>query len=390
MGQELISVIIPAYNAEPYLSECLDSVVGQTYSNLEIILIDDGSTDSTGTICDQYAEKDRRIRVKHQENLGAATTRKWGIQTAKGKYICFVDADDWLESTMMEFMVSNIGDCDLLTTGCCCEREDGKQYKRYDSFAPGIYESDSDLNYFLRNFITFDDRMEDGILPFLVTKIFKSGIAKEVIETVNLDIRYAEDRDFLFQYILKCKSIYVTHEVFYYYRLNSSSITRSINKNFMNDLNSLYLSLERVFLQHTASKELMHQLQLFIMSRIYQIPHYMQFDEEIQFIQYAFPFGNLPKEDKLVLYGAGKIGVSYYNQIKRKGFDLVLWVDKNWEKSRDRFISVVSPECIEGVEFDYIIIGISNPQTAEEIKEGLKAQGIPEDKMLWEKPVRVY
>ncbi|MCH5261291.1 MAG: glycosyltransferase [Lachnospiraceae bacterium] len=388
MITELVSVIIPVYNADSYLPECLDSVIGQTYSDLEIILIDDGATDNTGKICDQYADKDPRIRVLHQENLGAAAARKQGIQTAKGQYLCFVDADDKVDSTMFEYMATNIGDCDLITSGCHCEKENGERYQRYDIFTPGIYESDEELRYFLRNFISFDDRTEDGVLPFLWTKMFKKEIAQEVLKTVDLNIRYAEDRDFLFQYILKCKSICITHACFYHYRINSGSIVQGINKNIMNDLNNLYLSLERAFSKHHEKKALMHQLQLYIISRIYQIPRYMRFDEEVQIVRYAFPFNNLSGENRLILYGAGKIGCSYYRQIKqKKEFDLALWVDKNWEKYQDRFVSVVSPENIKGVDFDYIIIGVLYPQTAEEIKEELKAQGIPEDKIWWEEPI---
>lgn len=390
MCKDLVSIIIPAYNAKKYLQECLESVIRQTYSNLEIIIIDDGSTDGTGVICDQYAIKDQRIRVEHQEKSGAAAARKRGIQISRGKYICFVDADDWIDLSMVEYMVAYIGNCDLITTGCHYEGEDGWQLQRYDSFAAGVYKSEAEINYFLHNFITYDDRMEDGILPFLWNKMFKREIAEEVIESVDLDIKYAEDRDFLFQYILKCQSICVVHKNFYHYRINSGSVVQSINKNFMSDLNRLYLSLERVFLQHPARKELMHQLQLFIMSRIYQITHYMRFESEVQFVQYVFPFYNLPGKNRLVLYGAGAIGLDYYRQIKKKEeFDLVLWVDKNWEKYQDKFASIVSPDCIAGVEYDYIILAVST-KYVNEVKEELLARGIPESKMLWEKSSRIY
>lgn len=398
MNQELISVIIPAHNVEGFLSDCLDSVMDQTYSNLEIIIIDDGSTDGTGTICDQYAMKDGRIRVEHQVNSGAATARKKGIQLSKGKYLCFVDADDRIDPSMIEYFAVNIGDCDLITSGCHIETSGGTWFQRDDLFAPGIYEIRPEPNnYFLRNFITFDDRMEDGVLPFLWNKMYKKEIAAEVIENVDLKICYAEDRDFLFQYILKCETIRITHMCLYYYRYHRGSITKSINKSFMKDLNNLYLSLEHVFRQHPANKELMHQLQLFILSRIYQIPQYFNFDWEMRFdgekklFRYLFPFYHLQGEFRLILYGAGTVGLDYYWQIKRKNaFDLVLWVDQNWEKYQDRFAHVVSPERIAEVEYDYVIIAISKPEIVAEIREELRAKGVPESKMLWEKPGRVY
>ena len=102
MKDELVSIIIPVYNAEKYLEECLESVVNQTYHNLEIILIDDGSTDKSGKICDEYAQKDSRIKVIHKQNEGISQARNIGIEMAKGEYIQFVDSDDYVDLDLVE------------------------------------------------------------------------------------------------------------------------------------------------------------------------------------------------------------------------------------------------------------------------------------------------
>ena len=109
---DIISVIIPVYNVEAYLPQCLDSVLTQSYSSLQVILIDDGSTDSSGGICDEYAAKDSRIHVIHQKNGGAASAKNAGLRVAIGKYLSFVDSDDYLEKNAYSFMVN----C-LQTTG---------------------------------------------------------------------------------------------------------------------------------------------------------------------------------------------------------------------------------------------------------------------------------
>lgn len=108
MAKELISVIIPVYGVEKYLSKCLDSVIKQTYTNLEIILVDDGSTDSSGQICDKYSENDNRIRVIHKENGGLSDARNCGLKNAYGKYVTFVDSDDYLELDYVEYLHSLI------------------------------------------------------------------------------------------------------------------------------------------------------------------------------------------------------------------------------------------------------------------------------------------
>ena len=108
MKNETISVIVPVYKVEPYLRECVDSIINQTYKNLEIILVDDGSPDNCGAICDEYAAKDSRVRVIHKENGGVSSARNAGIEAATGDYIGFVDSDDWIEPDMYENLLESL------------------------------------------------------------------------------------------------------------------------------------------------------------------------------------------------------------------------------------------------------------------------------------------
>ena len=101
-NQIKISIIVPVYNVENYIHRCLDSLMDQTYKNLEIILVDDGSTDSSGIICDEYSKKDRRIQVIHKKNGGLVSARKAGILLATGEYSTYVDSDDWIEDSAYE------------------------------------------------------------------------------------------------------------------------------------------------------------------------------------------------------------------------------------------------------------------------------------------------
>ena len=99
---ELISIIVPVYKAEKHLSECIDSIISQTYENFELILIDDGSPDNSGKICDEYAEKDKRIRAIHKENGGVSSARNTGLDNASGEYITFIDSDDFVDKQYLE------------------------------------------------------------------------------------------------------------------------------------------------------------------------------------------------------------------------------------------------------------------------------------------------
>lgn len=131
-NQALISVIIPIYNVEAYLRECIDSVINQTYKNFEIILVDDGSTDSSGKICDEYVEKDDRITVIHQKNGGPSKTRNTGIENANGKYVYFLDSDDYIENNSLEVLINTAesNDADLVFFDARSFSDDGAEVKQ--------------------------------------------------------------------------------------------------------------------------------------------------------------------------------------------------------------------------------------------------------------------
>ena len=120
-----ISVIIPVYNVEKYLYRCVDSVLGQTYYNIEVILIDDGSTDSSPEICDEYQKRDKRVKVIHKKNSGAASSRNIGLSSAKGDYIAFIDSDDYIELDMYENMmkINEEYNCDIVLCDCYKENK---------------------------------------------------------------------------------------------------------------------------------------------------------------------------------------------------------------------------------------------------------------------------
>lgn len=383
----LISVIVPVYNAGAYLEECLESIIGQTYGNLEVILVDDGSTDDSLAVCDEFAERDGRIRVIHQENRGAAAARKTGVLGAEGDYICFVDADDRIDEELLDFFRKHIGKSDLLTSGCRCETAPGQYAVWRDAIEEGVYDTETRRRYFIENMIAFQGRFEVGIQPYLWGKLYRAEIVKDVIGDIDTTIVYSEDRDLLFRCILKSKGIRVSHESFYFYRYNPMSIMRTVNKNFMSDLNKLYLSLEKVFVGHPQEECLLRQLQLFLVSRMYLIPHFMGFSADAQIAGYIFPFSELEKGSRIVLYGAGSVGVRYYRQIHwQNQLQLVLWADKKWRDYADTSLPIVSPEQLLQTEYDYIIIGVKRRELAEAIRDELLEMGVDRDRILWRMP----
>ena len=125
MISHLISVIVPVYNTEKYLDECIQSILNQSFTDFELLLIDDGSTDRSGAICDQYAAKDERVRVFHTENGGVSSARNVGLDEAKGEWIAFVDSDDWVKSLFLENFIRYVDDVDIIISYSEIETKNG-------------------------------------------------------------------------------------------------------------------------------------------------------------------------------------------------------------------------------------------------------------------------
>lgn len=389
-GKPLVSVIVPVYNAGGYLEECLDSIASQSYDNLDIILVDDGSTDGSAGRCDAFAKRDSRVKVLHQKNMGAVSARKNGVGSASGEYLCFMDADDRADPGMAAFFVENIGQCDLLTSGCKCEICPDDYEIWTDALREGIYDTKKEKKYFLENMISYENRFRAGVQPYLWGKLYRTELLRDVIEETDPSIVYSEDRDLLFRYILKAGGIRITHKSYYFYRYNPDSIMRTVNRNFMSDLNKLYLSLSKAFAGHPQEESLRHQLELFLVSRIYLIPSFMGFSADAQIVGYVFPFSELEQGSRIVLYGAGTIGMRYYRQIYRQNLlQIVAWVDKNWKQYADCDLPVSALEKLAEYNYDYIVIAVKKKEMAEEIKKELTRQGIAEECILWREPAVV-
>ncbi len=223
---ELISVIVPAYNVEPYLRRCVNTIVGQTYRNLEIILVDDGSTDGTGILCDEIAREDSRILVIHKENGGLSDARNAGLAVASGDFISFIDADDYIELDMYEHMIMEIKDSgiSMVTVGFIITDIDGDDKVLVPEQKLFLTKEEAFMNLF-----------EDGkMFPSSVNKLFRRCLFDELRYVKGI---INEDTEIIFKIVNLCNRIIVTDRAAYHYVLRNGSITQS---NFtMKDYQSL-------------------------------------------------------------------------------------------------------------------------------------------------------
>lgn len=249
----MISVIVPIYNVEKYLRQCIESLLHQTNRDLEIILIDDGSPDRCGEICDEYALRDNRIKVIHQQNRGAAAARNTGLRIAKGKYITFVDPDDWIKPEMLESLRNAIESTGKDLAICLFEHyaEDGSLINK-SNLPAGKQKVLSQKELILR--------CADigGLFNFSAwAKLYRSANLRGLCFPENLF--YSEDIRFFFDYLLKIHSAVVVQQVFYCYRKRAGSITHGGIK--VESIADSYKTYEYIYDEVKQDIELRHHFQ---------------------------------------------------------------------------------------------------------------------------------
>lgn len=215
-----VSVIVPVYNVEKHLKTCLDSVINQTYKNLEIILIDDGSTDNSSEICDEYARNDERIVVIHKENKGVSSARNKGIEIATGDFIGFVDSDDYIEPDMYEKLVSMItsDDIDIATSGYYKDFSDRKVPMKNEGEVP-IYPVC--VKDFLK-YVYIRDKYQN-VAGYIVTKIIRTTVLKKNNILFDEKLLIGEDVLFMAEVFMKSRKIMYTEKHLYHYFQNNAS-----------------------------------------------------------------------------------------------------------------------------------------------------------------------
>lgn len=250
-----ISVIVPVYNSQEHIARCIDSICAQTYDNFELILIDDGSTDQSGMICDIYAEKDSRIRVFHQSNSGAASARNKGIQLAKGKYLMFCDSDDMVSSMWMERLIAYMEKSDVLPIGAYCDNV--KQLGKYKRMSVPDSQIMDSSNYFLYN--------QAGIAGFLCNALY----CREVVVDNKIRIRekhscgdYNEDLIFALTYITKIKKIVYTGYTDYLYASHENSLSKSYSLYYFEKHQEKYLLWSEFIRSHSMLNQKQMQCEL--------------------------------------------------------------------------------------------------------------------------------
>ncbi len=389
MGK-LISIIIPVYNTEKYLERCINSVLQQTYQDVEIILIDDGSTDASGEICDLYQRKDSRVKVIHKENAGVTSARRKGLELSRGEYVGFIDSDDWVDPDMYINMYDTINreTIDIVCTGYF-EENSGSTFVVYDEVDEGLYQSE-DIEKLALSMLELG---KGKIQPSLCTKLYRKDIILSAIAKLEDEVTFGEDCLLNFFCFLLCKKVIVKKEAYYHYAMNEASACHSKNTKFLKNVDALYNCALEVIGTNAKYADFKRALDIYTVKQIYiGINDILGMEEAAKIPFHRVPLDLLWKESKrIVLHGAGHVGRAYYLQLKNaQDVDLVLWTDKNYSELQKKGIPVQPLEKISTTEFDYLVLGVKEEGLAKEIAEELISKyGVEKEKICWKYPERL-
>ena len=368
MREAYISVIVPVYNAEQYLEKCIRSIIEQTYSNLEIILVDDGSTDESGILCDEFADRDMRIRVIHQKNGGQNAARRTGVKMATGEYVTFVDADDYIDLNAYEGLIQRMetNNTDIVAFGM------QEEYLGHTVHKKNHYPNQT-YNYGEMKRILFPTMLSNGfffdfgILPNLVCKLVKRSLWENSCIEADESITFGEDADLTFQLLVNAQSVQVIdYAPYHYVRRNDSMMWKGIKEGSIEKLEN---DLLRAF-QRAGVKDILKG----------HLDDFITFVSLLKQPKRIADVENTLAGKKIALYGAGGFGQAIYAAY---GKQVTVWVDGNYQKYSQMGGCVCPVECLleQQEAYDMVFVAILNVEVCQNIKESLVLKGI--EKPIW-------
>lgn len=378
MYGDKISVIIPIYNMQEYLDKCISSVMRQTYDNLEIILVDDGSCDQSLAICRKYQKSDKRVQVIHKENGGLVSARKEGIERATGEYVTFVDADDWIDENAYEKILDGTEDADVIAYGLI-EEYGHKQISRRNDFLEGRYEESRLREEVIPKMLYRGKFFEFGILPNLVCKLIKRSLLQSCCRKINNRVTMGEDADFTYHVMLEAKSLYMKNISPYHYIQRTASMVR--NEVAADSLKSLF---EDLITADKTGENTQWQRQVHIyMNFLFLLKRTGECVKKDSFFQQF-------ADKKVIVYGAGNYGRAVSNALERELHTKIIGIaDQDWEQLQKSDNRVIAPKDMLEKQFDYVYIGILNEDICKKVKEQLVYEGIKENCILYYNDLQV-
>lgn len=376
---QLVTIIIPIYGVELYLKQCIESVLSQTYQNLQIILVNDGSKDKCGEICDYYAKKDTRIQIIHKQNEGLVNARKSGLLIAQGEFVTFVDGDDWVGENFIYNLIqpSLQYDIDFTIAGYIREFY-GKEDKIIPKLATGYYTKEKLQKNILPNALFNGIFFQHGISTYVWNKLFKLTKLRYYLTIIDKNIIMGEDAALTYPYLFNCDNIYIIDATDYFYRQRPNSIVKSVPNLSLeySQLSLLFKHLKR-HISKFENIDLEIQLKLYFYAQIL-IRSGGVINDDIKTI----PFSNIETAKDIVIYSSGSFGQHLISSLRKLNYyNIISWIDEDHIESQIFGLEVNSIDHILEIDFDLVLIASIDEHYTNEAVNKLTQLGIKIEKI---------
>lgn len=373
-----VSIIVPIYNVEAELRKCVSSILAQTFKDIEVILVDDGSPDNCGAICDEFANKDNRVVVIHKENGGLVNARKSGLEKSTGRFISYVDGDDWIEKDFIQNLVDcqKKYDVDIVAAGF--SKDIGNISDDHANVIPtGFYDKQKMIAEVYPRMICAGPYFYFGICSYVWNKLFKKELLWDSQMAVDPRISVGEDTSVVFSVLLKCNSLYISGDTSYHYYQKAFSMLKSMDSlekekekvGWLNDY--LVESLKDA----PAEYNLMGQIERYI--------------DSLRIIRYGETkntqnrFFDVAPTDRVAIFNSGIVGQNIYSiYVSKKIATITGWFDKDSEFYQEQGLNVQSFNEIPNTEFDKIIVANLDEKSIQSALKILHSFGIDSQKII--------
>ena len=358
--KKLISIIVPVYNVEKFLPTCIESIISQTFTDFELIIVNDGSTDSSGLICDLFAKRDSRILVIHQENKGLVGARKSGISVASCKYVLYIDGDDYVEPNFCDLLLKETYnfDADIVIGGYIINYR-GRIKKVENVFPVGRYEND-DIFKIWDKMIYTGNYFSHGISTYSWGKLFKREILLPIQMSIPSDITIGEDAACVYPYIALSKKIVITNFSNYHYVQHQSSMLKNFSDldSEIQKISNLFVYMLNVFKTHILFKSFYNQLKPYLLSQLMIRTGGVVKNTKNEIFLLGHKISIL---ENIVIFNSGTFGQKIFNRLTSESFENITWIDDDADLCNQDGLKVEDPKVLNKIKVDKLFIASFNP-----------------------------
>lgn len=380
MSNILVSIIIPIYNSEAFLDKCIQSAINQSYKNIEIILVDDGSIDSSGEICDNYSSIDDRIKTIHKNNGGLVSSRKAGLKASTGEYILYIDGDDWIELDLIENYVNQVikFNADIVISSHIVNLE-GREDILMNSISSGVYDKDKLKSIIYPKMLYTGKFSQFGIFSYSWGKLYKKELLLENQLKVDESITMGEDALCLYPTLLDANTLVILEQPGYHYRQRADSLIKTLRKIEISKMQKVYDDLKNIFFDKGVLDIMLPQLQYYLLSLLIINTE----GPNLNNITDLYPFNKIESKKRLVIYGGGTFGQHIYKKIiNNKSYNVLAWIDEKHKHYSKLNLPVTGFDKIKSLNYDAVLIVLIDEDNSNKAYSKLIKQGVDANKII--------